>query len=507
MLTVTSGTLATSDSVVFYSDTFGTARLAPLPGSGAAVSGNVKVMQWIASGRRAYRFFAHPFSNNIGLDQVENYIDVTGAGGSTNGFTTTASNAASAFRYNPLVGNSAAASDPGWRAFTSAYAIADSNKLHKYQGIRLFFRGAKGEGLGYLPYTPSSTTVAQWGILNQGSQAVTLAKGTSANQDYNMVGNPYASPTDIGTVIFNAKIAGAITGTAYYIWNPYLGSVGQFQAVSIPTSGATPYFLQANSCFQVRAAYNGATLNFAESNKGATPTTNVLKASPDYVALAVYDGNYHPWDMLNVKFNDDATNNEDANYDATKPNGPADFNFYSLSADGKKLAIDGRPYAAETAVPLGIQSNVAQDFIIKAENVAVPAGGKVYLHDKLLKQYVLLQQGTEYRFTISTDKTTQGDARFELSMEPAKVVSNKGLQVTMTPNPATDEVTIGFTSGKADEVSVRVLDLSGVSVYNQNLGIKQNGNVSVQLSSFASGVYMVELTSGDQKVVQRLIKE
>ncbi len=507
LVTITAGALATGDSVVFYSDSFGTARLAPIPGSGSSITGNVKVMQWIPTGRRAYRFWGHPFSNYIGLDQVQNYIDVTGAGGASNGFTTTASNAPSAFRYNPLVGNSAAASDPGWRPFTSAYTTADSNRIHQYQGLRLYFRGAKGEGLGYAAYVPSSTTVAQWGVLNQGTQTVVLAKGSAANQEYNMVGNPYASPVDIGTSVYNAKVAGALTGVAYYVWNPFLGSVGQFQAQTIPSGTAVPYYLQGSACFQVRAAYNAATMTFTESMKNATATTNVLKASPDYVALTIYDANYHPWDMLNIKFNDDATNEEDANYDATKPSSPADLNFYSLSADNKKLSIDGRPYQAESAIPLGIQSSVAQDFIIKAENVAVPEGGKVYLHDKLLKQYVLLQQGTEYRFSISSDKQTQGEQRFELSMAPSTVANNKGLHVTMTPNPATDEVTIGFTNGKAESVSVRVLDLSGVSIYNQNLGTKQNGSINVQLSNFAAGIYMVELTSGDQKVVQRLIKE
>ncbi len=505
VLAVSSGTLATGDSLVLYSDSLGTARVASLPGSGAAITGTTKVMQWIPGGRRAYRFWSHPFTSNIGLEQVQNYIDVTGPGGATNGFTTTASNAPSAFRYNPLVGNSAVPSDPGWKQFASAYTTTDSNRIHQYQGIRLYFRGAKGEGLGYLPYTPSSVTVAQWGTLNQGTQTVTMAKGSSSGQDYNMVGNPYASPVDIGSVVYNANLAGYITGTGFYVWNPFLGSAGQFQAVVI--SSVTPYYLQANTCFQVRAAHNGDQLTFAESNKGATANTNLLKVNPEFVALTIYDANYHAWDMLNIKFNDDATNNDDSRFDAGKPTSPADLNFYSLSADNQKLAIDGRPYKADGIIPLGIQSSVAQDFIIKTDNIVVPEGGSLYLHDKLLKQYVLLQQGTEYRFSISEDKQTQGEARFELSMAPTQVNSNKGLQVALTPNPATEEVTIGFTNGKAEEVNVRVLDLSGVSIYNQNLGTKQNGSVTVQLGNFASGVYMVELTSGNQKVVQRLIKE
>ncbi len=505
-LGVTSGVFSTSDSVVLYSDSAASARVLPLPASGASITGNVKVMQYIPGGLRRYRFWSHPFSNYIGLSQIQNYIDVTGTGGATNGFTTTGSNAPSAFRYDPNVGNSALPSDPGWRAFTSVFTTADSNRLHKHQGIRVFFRGEKGEGLGYAAYTPLSVTVAQWGALNQGNQTIVLKKGSGANQDYNMVGNPYASPVDIGTVIANAKIAGNIAGGAFYVWNPYLGSAGQFVGVLINTTTPTPYYIQANNCFQVRAAHNNDTLNFVESNKNATATTSLFKAMPEAVSLTIYDANYRPWDMLNIRFNQEATDENDDVNDATKLSAP-DFGFYSISADKKDLCIDIRPYTAGKVIPLGIKSDYEQDFIVKTEGITVPDGGKLYLHDKLLKQYVLLQQGTEYRFSVGKDKATQGRERFELSMEPATQEVNGRLHVTMVPNPATDEVKISFTGGKNEVVAIRVMDIAGTSVYNSNLGPQTSGMVKVSLSNLAAGVYMVELTSGNEKVVERLIKE
>lgn len=507
ILSVTTGALATGDSLVLYADSAATARVDSLP-AGASITGQAKVMVYVPGGRRAYRFWSHPFSNYIGLSQVQNYIDVTGAGGSGNGFTTTASNAPSAFRYNPLVGNSALGSDPGWRPFTSAFTTADSNRLHRYQGMRLFFRGAKDSGLGYTPYTPQAVSVAQWGTLNQGTQTVTLSKGSSSGQDYNMIGNPYASPVDIGTVIHNALVAGTVVGPSYFVWNPSLGAAGQFQAQFINTTTAVPYYIQACNSFQVHAAYNGSTLTFNENNKGATPTANLFKAAPEYISLKVYDANYHPYDMLYVQFNENATDDVDSSIDATKPFGGADLNFYSLTNDEHKMIIDARKYDTDKVIPLGITAQHAQDYIIKAETVALPTGGELYLHDKLLKQYVKLDQGAEYRFAINSNLTTQGNNRFELTMKPAPAApSVPVLKVAMTPNPATDEVQISFTQSASENVAVRLLDLSGVSVYNKDLGIQQNGSVTVPLSKFAAGIYMVELTSGNQKVVQRLIKE
>ncbi|MBC7552724.1 MAG: VCBS repeat-containing protein, partial [Taibaiella sp.] len=508
-LTITSGTLTTNDSVVLASDSSYTARITPIS-PGGVITGNVKTVQYIPGGRRCYRFIGHPFSTYIALSQLQNYIDITGTGGATNGFTPTATNAPSAIRYNPLVANSSLPSDPGWRPFTSVYATADSNRFHRYQGFRLFFRGAKGEGLGYGAYTPSPVTIAMWGPVNQGSQTVPMVKGASSLRDYNMISNPYPSPTDIGTVITNAKISGNVAGAAFFVWNPYLGAAGQYQSITINTTTPEPYIIQAYTSFYVRATNNNDSLNFTESNKSESPTAaSLLKIQSETTSLVVYDKNYHPWDLLTMNFNSQATDNEDNDYDAVKPSG-AEFNFYSMSADNKQLAIDGRPYDAGKTISLGVSSGYAQEFIIKAENVSVPQNGKLYLHDKLLKQYVLLQQGTEYRFEITKDKVTQGDNRFELTMEPAEVKTTqaaRNLKVTLLPNPATTEVKIGFSSAFKSEVFINITDLSGVNIYTKELGAMKDGAVIVPLNKLASGIYMVEVTSGSEKSIQRLIKE
>ena len=513
-LTLTSGTLATSDSLVLASsDTMSSARVAPITTAVAGVTGKVQVQQFVQGGYRRFRFMSHPFNSAISLSQLQNSIDITGNSGSANGFTTTGSNSPSAFRYDPYSANSSLSYDPGWLPFTSILpSAASTNQFNRYQGIRIFLRGAKGEGLGYwFGYTPSSAVITMAGVINQGDQTITLSKGSatvagSPVQEYNMVGNPYPSPVDYGTVAYAALLSGDIVGSAFYVWNPSLGASGQYQAIPISTSGASPYYVQANTAVQVRADHDGAALHFTETDKNANATNYLFKSLPQSLSLTVYDTNYHPWDMLYLKFNSAATEGDDKYLDATKPSG-SDFNFYSLSSDNQKMVIDSRPYNAEKVVPLGISSTYNQEFIIKAENVVVPTGGILYLHDKLLQKYTELKAGTEYRFSITKDKSTQGDNRFEISMKPVVIDDGSGLHVTMTPNPASDDVKIRFSTGKAENVTVRVLDMSGVKVYSKDLGIQLKGIVSVPLSGLASGMYMVELSSGDQKITQRLVKE
>lgn len=505
-LTVTAGTLTTNDSLELYSDISGTARVAEIPASGAAISGNVKVDQYIQAGYRRYRFWAHPFSSAISLGQLQPYMDITGAGGSTNGFTTTVTNAPSAFKLVVAYSNPGASYDPGWVPITQINgAENDSNKLHQYQGLRLFMRGAKGQGLGGFPYAPSANTLAMKGALNQGTQIIPLVKGTSI-QDYNFIGNPYASPVDIGTALKLAADTGYLVGTAFYVWNASLGAGGQYQAIDFVSGGvAQPYGLPAYASFQVRTAYNGAHICVTESMKTATATSYLFKApATPYVSLHIYDESYHPWDMLDIRFNENATDAEDTKYDAVKPAG-GDLSLYSLSADGRRMVIDARPYQAGKVVPLGITSTYKQNFIIRAENIAAPENGTVVLHDKLLNKYVELSAGTEYKFAINEDKATQGDNRFELSLKPAAVAAK--FNVTLTPNPSTDDVKVAFSAPEANNVSVKVTDISGICVYSRDLGVQQAGQVTIPVAKLAAGIYMVELTSGNNRSVQKLVKE
>ncbi|NDC40135.1 MAG: T9SS C-terminal target domain-containing protein, partial [Chitinophagia bacterium] len=505
-LALTTGNLTTNDSLVLGADTVSTSRLAPLP-VGSAIIGRAKAMQTIQGGYRRYRFMGHPFADTLSLAPWQQTIDITGTRGATNGFTPTATNAASAYRYNTLNGNSDLSYDPGWATFTNALPSAsDSNKVHRYQGFRIFIRGAKGEGLGYGSYYPSATVVGQYGTLNQGTQYVTVARGATASQAYNLLANPYPSPVDLGSVLWEAKRTGKIFGS-FYVWNPALGTGGQFSTLPIDTSSpAVPYVIQEGAAFEVRAMHNGDTIIFNESNKSVLPTTQLLRTNTGYTSLNIYDANYHLWDMLQVKFSDNATDEQDLTNDADKLIG-GDLNFYSLSADGKRQAIDVRSYGADKVIPLGITSNYAQDFIIRADQVALPENGTLYLHDKFLNTYTALTDGAEYRFSITKDAATQGNGRFELKTAPAAVTSAQVLTVNLTPNPATDQVVVSFAGAAADKVSVRVTDLNGVQVLAQTVTTTGAGKVNLPARNLAAGVYLVELTDGNTTQVHRLVKE
>ena len=488
--------------LTLLSDTNSSARVGIVNG---AIQGNVNIMQYVPGGRRAYRFWAHPFSSYIPLTQIENYIDVTGAGGATNGFTTTGSNASSCFWYHTVSGNSTMGSDPGWKAFTSCYPTVDSNRFQPYEGIRLFIRGTKGQGLSYTTDVPSPVVVGMYGPVNQGNIDMPLAKGVDTTKDYNLIGNPYPSQTDIGTVIANARTAGKVRGSAFYVWNPYHATSGAFE----PKVIGSPYIIEANTSFEVRAAYNGATLNFTESNKATSIPEVLLKNEPGYIVLRVYDSSYHPWDVAYINFTDAATDAEDEMYDAGKVNNP-DLNFCSISSDNQKLCIDARPFKNDNIIPLGFQSNYALEYVIRTEGYAIPAGGKLYLHDKYLGKYSLVENGSEYRFKVTRDSLSQGDNRFELKMSTISVDTTQNevpLKIAIAPNPASEEVTISINTPGNQRSALRIMDINGACFINKDLGNEKYSAMKIDVSTLPAGIYAVELTYGNAKLVEKLLKE
>ncbi len=502
-LTLARGCLATNDSLVLASGAEGTGRIAALSATDT-IKGKITMQQYVQGGYRRYRFWSHPFNSALSLGQLQKCIDITGQGGAANGFTSTVTNAASAFRFDPYSSDASQSYDPGWKPFTRiSVSAADTNKLQRYQGIRLFVRGGKGQGLGYISsYTPAPVVAAMSGNINHGELDVPLSRGADDNQEYNMVGNPYPSPVDIGTILYNAKQAGTINGSAFYIWNPALGAGGQYLAIPIGTTAAIPYSIPANTAFQVKAAYDGAELHFSESNKTSCADNNLFKGPAQSLVLNVYDSSYQLWDMLHIQFNDRATDNNDKSLDAGKRlNG--DFAFYSIAGGSEKLAIDARPYHKEMRIPLGVNSVYAQEFIVRAENVPATRE-KLYLHDKLTQHYLLMEAGAEYKFSITKEKETQGNERFELTTILPE--QNNKLSVAIAPNPASDEVMISYNVSGAKDVLVRVTDVAGVCVYSTNAGVS-NGQLKVSLSALPAGIYMVEVVAGAQISATKLVKE
>ncbi|OQX73312.1 MAG: hypothetical protein B6D61_12655 [Bacteroidetes bacterium 4484_249] len=205
-------------------------------------------------------------------------------------------------------------------------------------------------GRGYALWgTNDTATYSFTGIPNTGNQNHAF---TAENQyGLNLLGNPYPSSLDWDLVIADQQnINGAV-----YCFDPTMGNRGQHVAY-VAGLGDCRYIPPQQGFFI--NAVNSGTFNLLNEHRVHINSSNFYKNRelPDnYLELNVYE-NEQLMDKLYFRFNPDATEYFDGDYDAYKIPSYPEFEFYTVSLDDK-LSIDQQPECEE--VQLGFYSEDA----------------------------------------------------------------------------------------------------------------------------------------------------
>lgn len=516
-------------TLILASGASGTASIAALSGT-SSVDADVEMQIFIAGGSRNFRFLGHPFNAAIALGQLmsDGFI-ITGAGGSTNGFTNSDQNNPSAFWYDPNDGDADATEDGGWKAFTSATTAS----WLPYMGIRILVRGdgSDPDELLDVDYTVTDVTLDYKGKINQGGFSVPLTRsagydGGANNSDFNLVANPYPSSINMNALTFTGTV-----GSSFWVLNPGRGITGDGTAnrnaavyLNAPTLAggilfdalAPEYVLPAGAAFFVRGgAGPTASINFTEAAKTNTKTSTdpVLRRDevssqygPNSLQLALYSGD--SWiDRTLVFFREEANAGMDR-LDGTKMANPR-VNFFTVSEDDWALSIDTRPYVGEASrIPLHILSP-AMTYTMKVEDFDMNSGQDLYLHDRFLDKRVKLERNMEYSFQVTSDPNSRGH-RFDIVMGVEVVTSLQNLQqnlnVFLMPNPAEQQVAVTIQrSDVIAEARVRIVDSRGVQLFESSIAPDAEPRIDYPVGSLPKGVYLVEVVHGTQRMVKRLL--
>ncbi len=483
-------TLTTNSLLRLTSDASNTGRIGESDGT---ISGNVYVQRYMP-GKRCFRFYGHPFSSSIPLSQLTDEIDITGSGGASNGFTTTGSNNPSAFYFDVDSADNSTGVNPGWQPFTSA----NSADWDQYELLRLLVRGAKGEGLTGGSYTPSAATFEAVGVVNQGTQVITLTKGS--NSTFVGCGNPFPSPVEMDKVTVGSNV-----GANYYAWDATSGASGAY----VTNAWTLPYDLPAYAAFFTNVSANSNnTLTFEEADKVATSASLFKTTSAEnWVELYIYDSTTK-WDRLLINFNTNGMEVEDQ-LDGKKLYNP-NLDFFTLSKDDTRLAVDVRPYDDGKSIPLGLTAyNRYNKYVIKTGMFDVPAGTKLILYDKYTNEKHELKAGFEYWFDVTSDSLTQGNNRFEINMvgKPSSVIEAAVTEpaIQLIPNPARDEVKVSFKAVEGDAY-ISIVSITGQVFYNKAVTASE-GSVVITLTNMPSGLYLVNMKGNNINFTEKLIKE
>ena len=502
-LTVSNGfTLTTNGKLILKSNATNTGSIGNSQGT---ISGNVTIERYIPGGTRRFRFLSHPFNTARPINILSG-LSYTGAGGTGNGFThTTATNNPSVFSFTTSNADGTG-NDAGWTAISNATTA----NWGVGQGIRILVRGTLNEGFGTNTYTPSATTISMTGVINSGNVNVPLVLGgTGASANFNLVGNPYPSAVNVGAIINSNNDL----NKTIYLRNP---STGSYHIKDLSLVANADYSIPANAAFFVVPTAS-TSLAFAETNKVATPSTDVVFNQPTNDPLPYLElqtlVNQDVYDNMYIKFDKNWSAKFDRKTDATKAQN--DFvNVYAISEEGRKLAVDARSFIDKSIIPLGVTLNSgSRTLTIKASTFNIDNDlYEVTLFDKLTNTKTVLSKDASYSFVVNMNEANSyGDDRLQLllsskkAVQPINDVIAAGFKAKLQSTIIGGQIAVNLENA-VGKTTIKVVNSSGQIVVSKDASNITSGTVNIAGSTLGKGVYFVQVQNGSTAVTLKATK-
>ena len=470
VVTINSGTLATSDLLTLKSDVNGTGSIGSTAGT---ITGKVTIEKFIHA-RRAWRLMGAPVSSvnasSINAAWQEGATKSTANPNPGFGTHITYGLESEGFDQNPQktfsmkVRNSSGA----W------VGVPATNKtlVTDYPAYFIFIRGDRSYDItGTTSVTTPTTTILRvTGNVNQGTQAVQTVAATG----FTLVSNPYACPINF------TKLKSSNVKSRVRVWDPTLagakgvggyviidGSTGVYKAT--PSSKNVSTLLQAGQGFFVESSdgVNSGSIVISEGTKdlsGATLGADRVGEADADTSLAINlklfneDGTTAIADGVLYNFNA-AFNDSVDNHDAAKMN-----NFgenLAISENSKLLTIDNRT-APKEGDSLHLNLTNAKNASYQLEIIPASLNNQsLSLFDKYLNTFSPISSTDTTRITFSVNTSVEASKvadRFTIVAGKPKVKS------TVLPTAGISSVK-AYAKDKAIQVEWTVSNESGIAYY------------------------------------------
>lgn len=121
-------------------------------------------------------------------------------------------------------------------------------------------------------------------------------------------------------------------------------------------------------------------------------------------------------------------------------------------------------------------------------------------------EFLTIYDNAEYSVIV----TTQGGCYLEsTASKTGSDLTTTATEITMSvyPNPATEYITVNYTSAIEEELQIRVVDVKGSVVYDVQVQKSENEYVQeISLDELQNGTYMIQVIGSESVQVQQFIK-
>jgi hypothetical protein len=369
------------------------------------------------------------------------------------------------------------------------------------------------------------------GTLNSGTISIPIHyNGPATVNNYNLLGNPYASAIDV-----DAFIAANDAVNQVYYWEHLTDPTA-----ALPGAGTSNFSMNdvsVRNAMMGVAAVNGGTApgQFMASGQGFgikadqaemmsnTPVvfTNSIRVTGNNDDLRTSASNETDKLWLNlttsayeqataqaaIGFTSQASAGFDKGYDS--PRLGTFLSLFSTLDTGEQLAIQGREAFDPTMeIALGFATTVegATSYTISIDQLEETQleNTPVFLLDNLLGTITNLKE-TTYTFASSRGMHT---ARFTIVFQERDVLGGDDEvrfreSITLYPNPATDQFTLSYVGTETLQKAV-ITDINGKIVMTVDLDAF-NGSKTIEIQELARGMYFIQIDSQKDTVVKKFL--
>ena len=376
--------------------------------------------------------------------------------------------------------------------------------------------GSFTAGQGYSMATTTGSTVAFTGTMQTTDQSINIINNNGLNgvgRRWNLVSNPFpsyiagnaAAGTAAGTTNFMNANAAVIDSEflAVYGWN------GSSYDIYNNLSGA--FSMAPGQGFWVAAANTTDTaLSFTadmRTNSGTGDFVSGPQLLTYHVALKLFNGETERA-TTDFYFRDGLTLDLDPGYDAAAFNQSTKLSSrLAMGSQETAFGINAMDMDAmqNTRVPLEIRQNAGQTFRVSMADMDLPEDIYVYLEDTLNGTLTSLK---DQDFELEAQSDLSGVDRFFIVFKSNSVLSNgdtlglSALNVYKANNESF--VTIAGITPELEKLDVTIYSILGQTVREKSLN-PATATQRVSTQGLSSGLYMVQIKSGNQTTVKKVI--
>jgi hypothetical protein len=508
-------TVPANGSLVLQSDATGTARLAQVPAT-ATFNGNITMERWTPATAGWY-FVGAPVRSAANLNE---WFEM--------GARVTPANNSNIFEYNEpdttsAIVNGTRVGGNGWKvpsAITNPInPIGVGGTIPKGYRIYLNSRFATG-GTPRLSVTGPP-------IIGGASFPFTRTWGGFGDVAYtgggwNLVSNPY--PSEIDWNLVKNSVATSNPTAAFSdlvrIWNTAVNTYSEYSSVvGIGINGGSRY-IASSQAFFIRAtgAVNAVSptqttgeIDFVEAHKVVQPSTSFLRSSFDDNTMRVTLTGNNRSDQAMMAFRPIGSNGRDQ-YDGDKWAGSyVNVSFLPMAGLDFSTNVMGA-FTAETVVPMNVQTPYTGQHTLSFEGIeSFGTTSTIYLRDNYLNTLTDLTTATAYTFAVTNVPASQGRARFELVLNPARVTATKAVLkpgMSIWPNPTSGSTTLNVRLSNlgTGSATINLIDGVGRTVVTQSAALIDGVvETTLNIQALPAGVYHLRACSGQATITKEVV--